>query len=189
MFLGVAAVSISGAYALLQPSQDYVENVETGGMMGHLFVTVLDENGNVKAYRQTDNLITNVGTQQIDRLFFEDITDLGAGEASHMIIGTGGGTAAAFTGAGADLVTAITGGACARQDAAFAVQTAVASGDETIRGTASFTGSNCDDSSINEAVLYNDVSLGQALARTTFTAVTTTASDTLNLTWDFTMAA
>ena len=67
MFLGVVAVSMSGSYALLQPAQTSVENGETGGLMGHLVVTVNDENGNVKAYRQTDNLITNTGITQIDR--------------------------------------------------------------------------------------------------------------------------
>lgn len=189
MFLGVVAVSTVGAFALLQPSQESVKISETSGMMmGHVVLTVVDENGNVKAYRQTDNLITNTGIASLAGLFFEDIAGATAGEASHIIVGTGGETAAAYTSTGSDLITAITGGACARQDAAFTVQTAAANGDTTIRGTASFTGSSCDDASIDEAVLYNDLTAGEALARTVFTAVTTTASDTLNITWDYTLA-
>ena len=184
MFLGVVAVSMSGSYALLQPAQTSVENGETGGLMGHLVVTVNDENGNVKAYRQTDNLITNTGITQMNALYFEDIADVGAGEASHFAIGTGGETAAAYTSTGSDLITSI--GGCARQDAAFSAGSA-SSGDQTITGTASFSGASCAASSVDEGVVYNDVSAGQALARTVFTAVTVGSGDTLNLRWTFTL--
>jgi len=185
MFLGVVAVSMSGSYALLQPSQNSIESSETGALMGHLVVTVNDENGDAKAYRQTDNLITNTGITQMNALFFEDISATAEAEASHFDIGTGGETAAAYTGAGAAKVTAITG--CARQDAAFSAGTA-ASGDQTITGTASFSGATCAASSVDEGILNNDLTAGDSLARTTFTAVTVGAGDTLNLSWTFTLA-
>lgn len=184
MFIGVIAVSMSGTYALLQPAQNSVESVETSGLMGHLVVSVNDENGNVKAYRQTDNLITNTGITEMNALFFEDIAASASGEASHFAIGTGGETVAAYTGAGAAIVGAITG--CARQDAAFSAGTA-ANGDQIITGTASFSGATCAAASVDEGILNNDLTAGDSLARTIFTPVTVGAADTLNLTWTFTL--
>lgn len=184
IFLGVTAASISGTYALLQPSQNSVESVETGGFMGHLVVTVIDENGNVKGYRQTDNLITDTGISNMNGLYFEDIAGAADGEASHFAIGTGGETAAAYTGTGSDLITAIPG--CARQDAAFSAGPAL-NGDQTITGTASFSGATCAALSVDEGVLYNDLTAGQSLTRTVFTSVDVGAGDTINLTWTFTL--
>ncbi|MEX0765041.1 MAG: hypothetical protein WEC35_02450 [Nitrosopumilaceae archaeon] len=175
---------MSGSYALLQPAQTSVENGETGWLMGHLVVTVNDENGNVKAYRQTDNLITNTGITQMNALFFEDITATASAEASHFAIGTGGETVAAYTSTGSDLITAI--GGCARQDAAFSAGSA-ATGDQIVTGTASFSGASCAASSVDEGVVYNDLTVGESLARTVFAAVTVGSGDTLNLSWTFTL--
>ena len=54
--------------------------VSSSNMMGHLEYTLVDENGNIKAYGQTDNLVTNNGDKCAAELIFGD-TDNGGNEA------------------------------------------------------------------------------------------------------------
>jgi len=46
-------------------------------MLGHVTLTATDENGNIKAYRQTDNVITNQLDDCLQKLAFGSVTGAG----------------------------------------------------------------------------------------------------------------
>ena len=63
-------------------------------MLGHVTLTAYDENGNIKAYRQTDNVITNQLDDCLQKLAFAGVTGAGctgatpaAGYFNNMAIG------------------------------------------------------------------------------------------------------
>lgn len=186
MVMAVAAVSFGSSYALINP-QTVETNDSTDGSFvnGHVDLVVRDgETGEIKAYRQSDNDILNVGMQVLAvQLFGANGTSTGA--LSHIGIGTDG-TAPAGTQTG--VITAVTN--CAR----------VATTDIDVPGTAdpatvivtstaqidAAADVDCAVSGIQEAAIYNDLTAGQAFARNTFASVTLAGTDTLDITWTFT---
>ena len=71
------------------------------GIVGHLTLTAYDDNGNVIAYRQTDNIVVNIGDDCISELIFPvtsgpvcsvttqfDRVHIGTGDSSGAIEGT-----------------------------------------------------------------------------------------------------
>jgi len=54
--------------------KDSPNALKSGAMvLGHLTLTAYDENGNVIAYQQTDNTVTNRGDDCIARLIFNEV--------------------------------------------------------------------------------------------------------------------
>lgn len=93
LFLGVALAVVAGMFTanvsgLMSISPVQVSNTQTGAyMMGHVETILRDSEGNVKEYRQSDNVITNVGENCVAKLLFQD-DGAGAG------LGSGTGTGA-----------------------------------------------------------------------------------------------
>lgn len=73
----------------------------TAQVMGHVVLTVHDENGAVTAYRQTDNVITNIGDSCIATVMLsgtgQTCTNSGAGMYDTIAIGTGDSSSATET--------------------------------------------------------------------------------------------
>lgn len=167
-------------------------------MTGHLMLEVLDENGNVKAYRQTDNVITRVGEDCASKALFAPTSYNTGGEGlgsckgavtqPFSFIALGNGTTTE-TNSDTDLVTehTITGLTTAAGAVTFTNSTGGAgtsTGAAIISITKQFTNSG-SSTSVSEAGLFNDtaVNTNAMFARKTFTPVTLNNGDALTVTW------
>jgi hypothetical protein len=63
ILMGVVVMSTSGVYSLTQsaPTQTNTGTTEQPVVLGHLELVAKDKDGNIKAYRQTDNLVVSNG--------------------------------------------------------------------------------------------------------------------------------
>lgn len=161
------------------------DNSKAKVMEGHLQVIVSDENGNIKQVVDKKNLIVGEGLKTLWDLGFDDINLNGnATDAKFDTIRIGDGNtapAAADTG----LQTAIAG--CGGIEDA----TVTGGGDNTLSWayiSVQFSGANCASTTVSEAVLVNDLSGGEVLARQVFTDINLGASDTLTVNWNVTLA-
>ena len=218
-FLGVAILSAGMTFAVFQ----FDENTNTPStqatssfLKGHLTAVLKDEDGNVKAYRQTDNLITGFGLETIIKQTFGNSTLDGTSTSFNVTTGNtvktmaiGEGTTAPGYDDG-DLGDRTNLGSCGNNTLlAWKLSDGGANTDPNhndalvIVANSTFTGSaGCGSGggiSVTEAGLFtspsggstgNDGSAdaGYLFARQTFTAVSVTTSDTLTINWDITFA-
>lgn len=184
LVVAVAAVS-SG---LTFQAFDFVEDSPTGtadtsGVFGHLTATLFDEDGYVKAYRQTDNRIVDEGLDLLaDRTFGTTIAPVVAAVVDTASIGTGGGISAVGQ---TDLTSrAGLGGACANVTNAF-IEGGTGTGLVNVTSTFTFLGTNGCDGTINEAALFDAAggSSGNMFARQSFGGIVVGGSDQLDITW------
>ena len=68
------AAGLIGAYGLPDISQTETSSFASAYMLGHVTYTVTDENGNIKAYRQLDNIIVDQGEDCAATLLFTNVT-------------------------------------------------------------------------------------------------------------------
>ena len=190
--LALVAVSLSGTFALADDFQGTQLEKQSGGIYGHLEAKVIDENGNVKQYVQTDNRIVVRGTDMIvTNTFLPSSAWTGTINATvapvtHMQIGDTGGadtsTTSALLGAvGGCNPVAITAFANAGADVAtFARTTTIIS--------ATFSGAGACATSFLEAGLFDSdegSGITTMFARGTFASVTLAATDSLDIDWTF----
>ena len=185
LVVAVAAVSSGLTFQAIGFLEDSPSGTaDESGVYGHLTATLYDENGNIKAYRQTDNRIVDRGLDLIGDLVFNGL-NLVTNEAqvSAMAVGTGGGASA--TGQ-LDLTSrAGLGGACNNQTATFS-QGATTAGLINVTTTSSFTGAAGCDGTINEAALFDGTAgspTDNMFARQSFTGIVVGANDQLDITW------
>lgn len=98
LFLGVALVVVAGLFTanvsgLMSVKATPVANtLGTGAYMtGHVTTILTDADGNVKQYRQSDNVITNNGENCVAKLLFQDngaTNGLGTGTGTNVCIGS-----------------------------------------------------------------------------------------------------
>ncbi len=184
--LVVAVAAISSG--LTFQAFDFVEDSPTGtadisGVFGHLTATLYDEDGYVKAYRQTDNRIVDEGLDLLaDRTFGTTLAPVVADIVDTMAIGTGGVASAVGD---IDLTSrAGLGGACGNQTFAF-IEGATGTGLVNVTATSTFLGTNGCDGTINEAALFDALggSSGNMFARQSFANIVLGGSDQLDITW------
>lgn len=215
--LGVAILSAGITFAIAQTgtSPDLSTPIMKAGPLvnGHITVKLYDQNGNLKAYRESDNLITNFGLEAIIMQTFGNWTanptslDTGqnnfnltsssnarAGAVKSMAIGIGGETAAAS--GQRELVDRTGLGSCANATAAFKLSNGGANQDPNtakllvIVTNATFLGSaSCNVNSVDEVGLFTRTPTGGTgtgimFARQTFSAVNIGANDQLTINWD-----
>lgn len=160
---------------------------EQTGFVGNVVLVQKDADGNIKAYRQTDNIITNVGKSCAAMELFGQTTTNTTGSQQTMCGGGGAnsglfnyvgiGTSGTAEGAGD---TSITGGLTRAQDTGVGLVNS--SGTYAIIQPAAFTGIAA---TIQEAGLFDagGTSGNHMFARKTFTSIVLTASDSLTVTW------
>ena len=184
----VVAVSSTGAFAFVDNETQASANGVTDGptILGHIEVTVMDETGNIKEYRQTDNLVVTEGLKAFsERLFEANLWTLNSGEFKNIGVGTGTTGAAAEN---TDLETQQGG-----------KQLGTVSQDGTVGAKIEFaypaSGSGSLQNStgtvaITEAILSDSIAnaTGNLFARQTFTAVNVGQSDSLTISWTITPA-
>jgi hypothetical protein len=138
---------------------------------GHMYLELRDANGLIKEVREVDNLIVDVGKNGIaDQL----IASPTISKPGWMAIGTGSTAPAAGNTA---LGTEIDRNALTTKTRSTNVVTMVgdwAAGDGT-------------NAAIAEAGIFDASSTGNMYSRATFTAINKGASDTLSITWTFTV--
>ena len=187
MMVGAIALTIGAVYAFV-PTNVPIQGLQIQGpkALGHIELVLTDENGNVKAYRQTDNLVVNRGVYMTsDKLFGTSLVG-GATSAAFNNVGIGTGTTSATSGdtnvqtqlsnrkTGA--VTSVTGSSTGAQIQAFFGAGKLKNGS----GTTAVTEAGLFDTFVNGT--------GNLYARQTFTAINAGSSDSLTVTWSITFA-
>ena len=198
MLVAIVAVASGGFFTLVEQDIQATPSgtSEQGRIMGHVTLVLTDEDGNVKAYRQTDNAVHDDGFNQIIDDAFGTSACVGCEvtTANFDIIGIGTGSPGATS--TNDLGTpAATATLCDR----IADQTGANSVTDSFLVTisASFGGGTStadrDDAScqvaVTEAGLFNNAAdaTGQMFAAQGFSAINiASATDELTVTWELT---
>src|SRR5215207_3151307 len=170
-------------------------SVEGGGdqpFTGNILIQLYDENGNVKDERRADNLITDAGDLYYAGMAIALVTPATPAQPTKMTgmkLGTGT-TAASKAGAGAALVTYITG-SNNPFDASFpATQNLGAGLGVNGQYKTSWLAGDVTNAAITEAVIVNDAATDATSTaantshRVVFTAINKTSTDSLVITWN-----
>lgn len=145
---------------------------DTLKLKGELTIVVKDKDGKVKETRNEKNLVVNSGLEYI----CSRMVGTGASAMSHMAIGSG---TTAATGSQTDLVSIL--GARETLDSSTASA-------NTVTYTSSFEAGD-GTGAVTEAGIFNAVTAGTMLCRTTFPVVNKGANDTMAITWTITLSA
>jgi len=176
----VALLGVSVFATSFQSELSSTPVLEDGSKItGHVILQVFDTStGELKAKYENHNLVVDVGLDEMAQATF-GVGGVGTTNFDFINIGTGT-TAPTAT----DTVIQIS--ACARiQDASPDVNSAT-SGETSVSVISSFDGATCSGA-ITEAGIFNLITGGQLLARSTFGAVTIGAGDTLNVNYTITI--
>jgi hypothetical protein len=170
---------------------------EKSGLYGMVHYTLKDKDGNIKYETVVKNLITNGGEDMIQTAFSGGIA--AADTIDTICVGTGDGTPAAESGAGAALVTAPTGGStpdyCKEDASVTLVENGGAS--QQVEVDATFVGGTdfVADAGIDEAVLADTHPASNGIpgasdtfSRQTFATITVASGDSLTVKWTITIS-
>jgi hypothetical protein len=197
MVLAIGLVAVAGLFGSTIFGLTGAKSTETGTeatalMSGHVVTTLTDEYGNVKAYRQSDNIIVNGGEQCAAKLLFQGSTGAagtsvctGANTAGYRIIAIGTGTGAAGE-TNVGLGTARTDGALAPKMGSVTWTNSTGSPSRTVVVlSTTFTNDSGGTVAVAESGLFNSTSVntGGMFARQQFSAVNMNQNDQLTVTW------
>jgi hypothetical protein len=139
-------------------------------MTGELTISVFDQNGKLKEAKKVPNLVVTAGKNYIaSRMVGTSSTVM-----SHMAIGTGTGTPGA-------------GNTTLGTEAGRVSLSTFTASTNTVTGTATFP-AGTGTGAITEAGIFNDVTTGTMLCRTTFPVVNKAAGDSIAITWVVTVS-
>ena len=190
-----------------------VTNVATGMMTGHLEIEARNADGEIIAYRQTDNEVVDDGEQCILKMLFAtngsfgrgEYTSIGAGACTGSLTGAWdviaiGTTAASAVDVNIKLGNETSGILTDYTDGVYGLERGVATSKVWSNGTG---GSNADNTkivlkrtftstgshTIVESGLFNSTTPGGSgmLAYQTFTGVVLTNGDSITVQWTFTV--
>ena len=206
LLLSVAVISSAATFLTTQTLDKSTNDV--GFLMGHMTLKVIDENGHVKDYRQTDNVIVLGGWDAlVENAFSGDyafippggtlsgaLKSSSPGPFSHIAIGSDDGTILTKANTNTALGAELTG--CPRSpigvhvDGAFDVSGSTEILVQLFGGFDAETNPSCGGTAISEAGLFNGtagVGTPAMFARNTFTEIPALGSfDFLEVQWDFT---
>jgi len=208
IFLVAALAVVSGGLGMamtgaFSDQKLMVTNAATGFLMGHLEVEARNADGELFAYRQTDNAVVDDGEECILKMLFATTGQTDAGRGEYNSDGALGACDGALTGAwdviaiGTDATgVAETQVKLVAESTTDSLDRAKATAKNWSNGTGnpiklelSKTFTSGGTHSIKESGLFNstDVSGSGMLARQTFTAVALTSGDSITITWTFTV--
>jgi len=176
----VALLSISALSTSIQTTPVSVPSFDDRSTVtGHVILQVFDTNtGELKYKVENHNLVVDVGLDEMAQATF-GVGGSGSTVFDFINIGTG-------TTAPTATDTVIETSACARiQDVAPDVNSGT-SGETSVSVISSFDGGTCAGA-ITEAGIFNLITGGQLLARSTFGSVTISSGDTLNVNYTITI--
>lgn len=145
------------------------------GLAGRLTLTLKDETGRIKDQREVKNLVVGTGLGFIT----SRMVGVSSAVMSHMALGSGTTTQAS----GDTDLESILGSRIALDGTARS-----GTNNETVTYTATF-GPGVATGAVTEAGVFNALSSGTMLCRTTFPVVNKQAGDTLLIAWAITLAA
>jgi len=187
--LTLAAISSGGAFAIMQDDQPPQITDDGAKIFGHLEIVARDADGNIKAYRQTDNLVvTNGFKAAAERLFGADHSTSRTTIDVFDTIGVGTdntGEAAGDLDLAVQRAGKLEDGTVlpSGSNGAIIEVTFPATGSgslQNVTGTAAIVESGLFDSKLNATSASN------MFARQIFTAINVGESDTLTVTWTIT---
>ncbi len=188
--IAVGMVGINGVNANIFGVADTPKSTsdEKTSLLGHIIVTVRDPEGNIKAYRQTDNLMT----------------DKGRNCSANLLFGTGFGncttplafqyiavTNSSFTPAAGD--TTLTGeqtnGGMARAQGSVSANQVANGGSAIAQIAKTFTYTGTGSRTVSAAGLFDASSGGNMFAEKAFgSSVTLNTNDQLTVQWQITLS-
>jgi hypothetical protein len=200
--LGIALAIVGGMFAAnasgLIGFKSTDNKAQAGAYMtGHVETILRDADGNIKEYRQSDNLISNTGENCTLRLLFGTTQGSGTGtnvctgaltSPWHVIaLGTGGATAVNGTQVGLTTETAVSGlGRSIATTKTWTNSTASAStGSAQIVMAKTFTNGSGGTVTVSESGLFNSTSIAGSgmFARQTFSGIAVNNGDSLTVQW------
>ncbi len=167
----VLVAAIASVWASSYLSQQSLQRTSQIFVKGHLQLVLYDQFGGVKDVLEVDNLITNAGFDAICK----QISGTPGANFTWITIGSGT-TSAAVTD------TAL-GSEIARGSGTYSHTT----GTKTFTVTYMF-GAGVGTGAVTEAGVFNASTGGTLLCRQTFAVINKGASDTLQITWTFTLS-
>ena len=154
----------------------------TAGMMGHITLTAVNEDGNIIAYRQTDNVIVNSGDDCIAQNLFGTSFSCNTATAPYTTIVIGNDSVPVHVESDTSVTSyqATTGGTLGQ------ASTAQATSGAFITVTAAFLNVSAN---IAEAALRNNAesALGDTLALNEFSTIILGTTDSLTIDWTITV--
>ena len=204
---GAMGLSVTGAFSDLKIAQYVPNNVATGFLVGHVEIEAFNEDGELFAYRQSDNAVVDDGEQCILKMLFGTtggVLDANTDDGRGQYAGTDNCTGI-LTGAW-DII-AIGTGTTTPADTDVILETELTSGDldrayATTKTWTNGTGATTTkivlkntftsdgvSASVTESGLFNSTTVDGAgmLAHQTFSAVSLTDGDSITVTWTFTV--
>lgn len=183
----VAIVSVGGAFALTQ-TESIATGLQSDGVksLGHVALVVYGPDGNIKAYRQTDNQVTTTGDNAtVNKLFgVARTTNTGTSSGTFTAVAVGTGTNPTLA-SNTDLQTQVGHKVAATTSIATATH-----GNVVL--TANFAAgkiTNSTTQTITEAGIFDNTNMSlngtnaNMFARQQFTGIGIGPSDTLQITW------
>lgn len=163
-------------------------------MTGHITLVATDPNGNIKAYRQTDNVIVNTGADCVTRLLFGGTTTgrgtgtgtstcIGALTSPWTVIAIGTGTTGEVVG-NTGLQAELSGNGLGRQFPTSPITyTNATTGTSTATISTQF--SSTTTAAVTESGLFNSTTIVASgmFAHKTFSAINLVSGDKLTVTW------
>ncbi len=203
ILIGVIAVLAAGLIGVIGTSStplaigtSTIDGFQDGsGMLGHLTLVATDSDGQIKAYQQTDNVVTRVGHNCFAHILFEPTGPTGGsvtcggdpGVFDAIAIGTGSGQTDTSTTLATQTATT---GLTPDTDANGVLVADNTGAGATAIVEVTFTSAGAT-TSITEAGIFNNTntaSPAQMLAYRDFTAISLDNGDSLTVTWTITVA-
>lgn len=196
LVLGVSLAVVAGLFSSTifginnSESDIQTSTSATGLMTGHVTTTVTGADGNVKAYRQSDNIIVQTGENCTVGKLFVSGTMSGCGNTADRFtfIAIGNTTTGAVSRASTNLTTGEgvehNAGGLVRTNATTITPTA-ADGSNFARVVLSntFTNTSPNSQAVTQSGLFNAVSSGDLFARQHFSTITMNNGDSLTVQW------
>ena len=181
-----AIVTVGGAFALTQTGRTTGLQTDDMKTLGHIALVVYGPDGNIKAYRQTDNQVTTTGDNAtVNKLFgVARSTNTGTSSGTFTAVAVGTGTNPALA-TNTDLQTQV-----GHKVAATTSITTATHGNVVL--TANFAAgkiTNSTTQTISEAGIFDNTNMNlngssvNMFARQQFTGIGIGPSDTLQITW------
>lgn len=200
LVLGVALAVVAGLFSSTIfgitgiKSDAQTSTTATGLITGHVTTTLTDSDGNIKAYRQSDNLIVNNGENCVSKMLFGG----SGGSSTGSSVCTGqitegfryiaiGNSSTAVTSADTGLGNELTASGLGAKFSTITWTNSTGSGTGTTAQavmSASFTNSGATQS-ITESGLFNGTSANTngMFARQTFSSISMNNGDSLTVQW------
>jgi len=148
-------------------------NEERIGIKGYFNAHLYDENGNLKDYRNGQNLVTNKGFDLASQRLFDTLA--GSPAATFIAIGS--------SATAANVADTTLGGELSRMTATYAHT----DGQHNNSSTVTFA-AGAGTGSVQEAGVLNSGATGMLFCRQTFGVINKGASDSLQITWAFSLS-